>query len=301
MGDNKNVSDHRPKEESVFLCVGLVRNGAGRIREEVENLAAAIGPCRALHFLLIESDSDDGTVGELERLSREIENFRFVSLRRLRDELPVRTARLARCRNAYLKEIRENDLYTDVDYVVMADLDGINTELSPESFESCWHRDDWDACFANPDGSYYDIWALRHPLWSPNDCTAQNKFLNEYSSDLEGNLYASVLSRMITIPREAEWIEVDSAFGGLGIYKKAILQAGQYAGVTAQGEEVCEHVPFHAQLKAEGARLFINPRFINAGVTEHARELSFHRRLQRRMKNARRGLVRSLRKRSRKG
>ena len=286
MNQASGFPGHKTMAESVFLCVGLVRNGAKSIRREVERLSDALGGSKALHFLFIESDSDDGTVVELEKISGTFENLRYVSLGRLGDELPKRTARLAHCRNIYVKEIRENPIYRGIDYVVVADMDGLNTKISAEGVESCWTHDEWDACFANPDGPYYDIWALRHPDWSPNDCWAQYDFLNKYSKRRERNLFASVHARMITIPKNADWIEVNSAFGGLAIYKRALFEDAEYIGLDAAGEEICEHVTLHNQVVGRGARLFINPAFINAGRNGHTRELFFIRKIRRKIKHA---------------
>jgi hypothetical protein len=48
-------------------------------------------------------------------------------------------------------------------------------------------------------------------------------------------------------------LEVNSAFGGLGIYKTAAYLASEYSG------EDCEHVPFHARMKEKGWSVFLNP------------------------------------------
>jgi hypothetical protein len=75
---------------------------------------------------------------------------------------------------------------------------------------------------------------------------------------------------MINLPREAEWLEVDSAFGGLAIYKKSIMSQGSYIGLYDNGIEVCEHVPFHFGIRQKDGKIFINPRLINTDYTEHS-------------------------------
>lgn len=257
-----------------FLVVGLVRNASETIREDVLSLRSAFGVVDALDWLLVESDSDDDTVDVLKSMVNEIPSFRFLSLGVLSGEMPLRTDRLAYCRNAYVKEIRTNERYAAVDYVVVADFDKVNTSITNGAFASCWIRDDWDMCAANQSAPYFDVWALRHREWSPNDCWAQYDFLNRFSSDSEQNRYSCIYSRMIRIPANHEWIEVDSAFGGLAIYRAWLFQYGEYVGLTEEGNEVCEHVAFHYTLKARGARLFINPAFINAGYIQHTKHLS---------------------------
>jgi len=88
---------------------------------------------------------------------------------------------------------------------------------------------------------------------------------------------------MILIDAGEDWIEVESSFGGLAIYRREALADALYVGVTASGEEVSEHVPMHQQLRAKGKRIFINPRFINAKYTEHSYPLLFPSRLKRRL------------------
>lgn len=282
-----------PLHDQSFLIVGLVRNCEGHIRSDVQRLQSAFAGAGRLQWLLIESDSSDATVSHLDALTRDVPGFRYLTLGELRRTLPSRTERIAFCRNAYVQEAGRHDDYRAVDYVVVSDFDGLNTRITRAAVESCWERDGWDVCTANQDGPYYDIWALRHEVWCPHDCWRQYEFLNRYSPDTERNLYASVHSKMITIPPTGDWIEVDSAFGGLAIYRKHTFRHAGYVGRGPDGEPLCEHVPFHKALKAEGCRIYINPRLINAGMTEHTKELLLSRRLERRKKQLK-GRIKSL-------
>ena len=277
-----------------FLVVGLVRNSEGQVKEDVRRLKSAIGQTKRLDWLLIESDSSDSTVDDLRELSLEIENFKFMSLGILGVILKPRTERIAHCRNTYLYEIRQNALYQDVDYIIVADFDGINTSISKSGIESCWQREDWDMCAANQNGPYYDIWALRHRDWSPNDCYAQYNFLNQYEINTKKNLRNTVHSRMITIPASRDWIAVDSAFGGLAIYKKKLFDFGEYRGLSEMGEEICEHIHFHEKLILGGARLFINPALITAEYTEHTEILLLSKRILQSLKTLPRRAIKTV-------
>lgn len=268
-----------------FAVVGVARNCGPTISGDIHRINSAIKNAASVVWLIVESDSNDDTVQKLENLQSEIPNFHFATLGKLADSIPKRTDRISYCRNYYAEELRNNPSFSNVDYVVVADLDGLNNKLTKEAFESCWRRDDWDMCAANQAGPYYDIWALRHRDWCADDCWAQYKFLNTFRLDFERNLWASVYSKMITIPKEAEWIEVDSAFGGFAIYKKKMFDDCKYVGITEAGEELCEHVYFHRTLKANGAKLFINPQLINAGLTEHTVGLLWKNRIKRRAKS----------------
>lgn len=256
--------------KSPLLIVGLVRDGADGIESNMAALRRAVAGFSEVHWLIIESDSSDDTVRKLTDLSTNIPNFRFFSLGNLTEKMPLRTERLAFCRNAYLREINANPLYKNIEYVIVSDLDNTNALLTEESILSCWVREGWDVCTANQLGPYYDIWALRHPLWSPNDCWLEHRFLSQFSSRPEDLAYACVFSKMITLPLDSEWVEVDSAFGGMAIYRKSILSESSYIGLYENGMEICEHVPFHMSIRAAGGKIFINPALINTDYTEHS-------------------------------
>ena len=86
---------------------------------------------------------------------------------------------------------------------------------------------------------------------------------------------------MITIPASNEWIDVESAFGGFAIYRRNWFDIVKYVGVTEDGDEVCEHVSINLTMRKAGAKIFINPQLINAGLTPHTRHLKFPRTLVR--------------------
>lgn len=278
--------------ESRILVAGIVRDCASHIESEIKRLAAALAAFRSVSWLMIESDSGDDTLARLRALERTRDCFSVISLGRLGDRIPKRSQRLAACRNTYLQELRCNPGYEDVDFVMVADLDGVNSMITQSAVASCWQRQDWDVCTANQSGPYYDLWALRHPEWSPNDCWAQYRFLLRHAVSSERARAVAVHARMIRLDREAEWIEVQSAFGGLAIYRRHAVQSGQYSGVDAEGLDTCEHVPFHAELRAHGSRIFINPGLINTDYTEHSAALFMRNRMARVAKNALRRVVR---------
>ncbi len=264
-------TDLTPLSDASVLIVGLARNCERTLEVDFGRLDAALASARKRRFLVVESDSTDATVDVLKRMARRHEHFRYVLLGTLADRYPKRTERLAHCRNHYIDMIQALPEYRDVTFVAMADMDGVNTHIDEAAVRSCWERSDWDVCAANQAGPYYDIWALRHPVWSPNDCWQQMRFLDESGGNHFRAMYASVFSRMVTIPPHADWIEVDSAFGGLAIYRRDALNDARYVGLSADGTELCEHVAFHADIRARGGRVFINPALINAAVNDYAK------------------------------
>ena len=258
-------------EESSILVAGLARNCATHIEEDIQKIRSAFSNAKEISYLIIESDSSDSTVQTLGKLSSTIPRFSFSSLGNLCEHHPKRTDRISFCRNHYLYLINNDPAYSNIDFVVIADLDGVNAQLTPNAVKSCWSRENWDVCAANQAGPYYDIWALRHTLWAPNDCWREAEYLRTVGMSHFRSITTSVYSKMVRLDPSHDWIEVDSAFGGLAIYKKEILFDAKYAGLNSNGSEVCEHVFFHQHLRSMGRRIFINPSFINANVVEHAR------------------------------
>ena len=159
------------------LIVGLTRYCEDVIEREVLKINSAFSEAKSINWLVIESDSDDGTLTKLKNLSKN-DNFEFITLGKLQNQYPMRVERISKCRNVYLEKLRTDTKYNDIDYVVVADLDGVNSELTATAVKSCWQlTEEWDACFANQSRAYYDIWALRHKVWSPNDCWQTYNFL----------------------------------------------------------------------------------------------------------------------------
>lgn len=254
------------------LVVGTAKDCAQYLKADIYKLQSALADFKQVYWLVIESDSKDTTLQVLNKLALEIHHFRYLSLGSLSGKLPLRTERIAHCRNAYLKELRENPLYEAIKWVVVADLDGANNLISPQAIASCFTRDDWDVCTANQQGPYYDIWALRHEAWCPNDCWQQAEFLHRYGLRQKQAKFSSVFSKMLVIPPKSLWIEVDSAFGGLAIYRRCALEKANYVGIRNDGTEICEHVTLHQQIKNQGFSIFINPALINVETKKYSKK-----------------------------
>lgn len=257
-----------------LLIVGVVRNCAHCIVGEVKRLSAVTKTIPRVYFFLVESDSSDDTVERLNLLRDSDPNFTFEVLGRLQDAFPHRTDRIAYCRNKYLQKIRATDLYRKCDYVLVADFDGVNSKLTASAFASCWARKDWDVCTANQAGPYYDIWALRHDSWSPNDYEEAKSFLRSYGVSRYRAQVATVLARMIVIPTGSPWIRVNSAFGGLALYKTSAILNKTYEGLLPSGAPICEHVTLNQKITENGGKIYINPGLVNCCTVHHAREVS---------------------------
>lgn len=274
MGDSRSKEGNsRYQKSESAIVVGIVRDIEKSLASDIERLSKAFSRFTKLDWYLVESGSKDDSLLVLDRYSNEMNNFEYRHL--LIDSSLMRTENMAVARNTYLDHLRENSRLDAYQYVIVADFNNLNNKLKKVAVDSCFDNPIWDVVTANQEGRYYDAWALRHPLWSPNDCWEQHEFFRKYTRFPESAVTYSMRSRMLRIPSDSEWVEVDSAFGGLAIYKATILGANaRYLGVKTDGKQICEHVPFHSKLRTEGAKIFINPAFINARITDHSRRLT---------------------------
>ncbi len=245
-----------------ILIAGTVRNCEKTLKDSINCLDNAFKFASKIEYLLIESDSQDDTIDCLNWIHDRKKNFNFKSLGKLRHTIPERTKRIAFCRNEYLKYFR-SEKYSEVQYLVVADFDGILTENNETNYKSSFKNLDWDVCTANCSDYYYDVYALRHPYWSPNDCWIAAKENERIGFSKYQSIDYSVHSRMIKLNKYLSFIEVDSAFGGLAIYKtSSIPKNAKYVGENKNNNPICEHVIFHKFIKDSGGKIFINPAMI---------------------------------------
>lgn len=263
------------------LVAGTIRDGATSVSNSIEKISEAFEGIAKVKWFVVESDSTDATVRVLDDIAKTKKDFRYISLGNLSLKHPKRTDRIANARNVYLKEFQNELDYLDCTHLVVADLDGVNNLISKTAIQSTFDLNARDVFTANQLGPYYDIWALRHDLWSPNDCWNELEFYKRWYRWPEYALQKSVLSRMIRIPRDADPIEVQSAFGGLAIYPRAAIMDATYVGLDKYGNELCEHVTFSENIRRNGFRIFINPRMINTKYTEISSQKKLRHRIKR--------------------
>ncbi len=252
-----------------MLLAGPVRNASAQIENDFGRLLASLDEFKKVFCFVVESDSSDDTLVRLEKFSKTFPNFAYVSVGELSKKLSKRTDRIAYCRNLIIDAVANDPQYAQVDYIAMADMDGMNGLVTREKIAQCWEvNEPWDVITANQLGEYYDVWALSHPYWNPIDCWEQKRKLENILGDKTAQNIAVGCKQSAIDPR-ADLIEVDSAFGGLGIYTREAFLAGRYAGTDDQagGIDVADHIPFHRDLRNKGYRIFINPALINCDKT----------------------------------
>lgn len=297
-----------------ILVVGLARNLESTLASNLKILERSFRDEYDVSFFIVESDSTDKTLEVLSKESLNYSNFNYLSLGNLTPKIPDRVARIAHCRDAYVDFIRANFPKNNWDYIAVADLDGVNSLLSKRSIRCALNLDsEWDALTANQLGPYYDIYALRCQNWVDYDCLTaviSERDRLESSSKLIQNRTRFkqvviefqlnqvrkhlIYKKMRVIPFWRAPFQVDSAFGGLGIYKSKVFLNHDYKNDDSSRSE-CEHVTLHRKIISNGGNIFIVPRFINGFWNEHSLNRIWLVRILRRIKHKLRTIIHSSR------
>lgn len=253
-----------------LLIVGLARNVEEVLPRGISRLSSVLSTYYgAVEFHIVESDSTDQTVLVLRELSSKIPGLSYECLGDLQRKIPDRIERLRYCRNRYIDFYRKNP--KRFSEIMVVDFDIQNNRLKKDSIIKVFSDElSWDALFANQTGRYFDIFALREEEWCPRDCMAEVWELVESGTSKERAKEIAIWSRMKRIPKTSKAIEVDSAFGGLAIYKSWIFDQFDYSTeMTPIGPQESEHVPLHYKVRRAGGHLYIHPRLNNFAWNPH--------------------------------
>jgi|HubBroStandDraft_1064217.scaffolds.fasta_scaffold00119_32 hypothetical protein len=281
------------------VIVGCARDCAPHLDAVLANIERESRCFSETAFLFLENDSRDATLARLREFGTGRRHFHIEVLAGLHASHPLRTDRLAAARNRYLDIIRGCAL-RDFDYLIVYDMDEINASPRPaDNFISAVRflesSPDRAAVFANQVGYYYDVFALRHAALCPNDPWEEMfDYVARHGVSDQIAFEETYAKRMYAFDPLSDPIEVDSAFGGLGIYRMRFALQSSYHGVrrkqTVIGDrtrqliwQVCEHVHFHERIRRLDGRLFITPWLVNVnfGATDRSRPpfpLSLYRR-----------------------
>jgi glycosyltransferase involved in cell wall biosynthesis len=269
--------------KAVFVLAA--RNCAATLPGVLANVARLAALFGDSAVLVLENDSRDATRAIAQNWCAGRPGARLVTVDGLSANR-VRTLCLAAVRNKALDLVRGD--YAGHDYLFVMDADEVNSgvidgEAVRRAIAFLEEDDSRAGVFANSLGVYFDMWALRHPEICPGDVWEEvcDHVIAHGVGDAEA--YRATLARRIfSLKPDAPPLAVESAFGGLGVYriKSVLANARPYegakrkfipphmAGLTGEtgrelGWQVCEHVAFHQGFRARGESLFILPFLIN--------------------------------------
>lgn len=272
--DNTKTKINKNPEAEIkksLVIAATLHNVEKTINELYNNILRYASVFERARIVLTESDSEDATIELVAEINNQLKRqcqkkdlpyipLDFISLGRLKQQHPLRVERISTGRNTYL-DIIENH-YSDFDYALFLDADEINSEpISMTSILSNFSKKNlnlnWDMICANCGYKYYDLWALRHPTWMPNDCLEEFENRPDFMSAQEAfNMF--VRSKFIHIPAHSEPIKVDSAFGGAAFVKIPSIKGVRSHHLNENGNECADWPSFCKKLK----NIYINPAFI---------------------------------------
>lgn len=260
-------SQRRAKMEGAsIIFLGCARNCEASLPRSVAAVQRLRDLFAASEFHVFENDSTDRTPGLLRQW--ELDGVLTLHSQTGLDALmPKRTERLAYGRNLLMTAALNRPQF---DYVCWVDMDGlIDESFDVSGFSSCFQFEEaWDAVFPVSTGYYYDIWALRHPVMWPDDYMVRMNAEFDLALGVRSIVEIAMKSRQVKADAMLGWLPVESAFGGMALYKAAACRSGRYVGVE-EGREICEHVSFHRGICRAGGMLYINPEFKIPCPREH--------------------------------
>ena len=237
-----------------LAIVGICRNAMPHLRNTLALVDELAGLWRDCSLYVYENDSTDETARVLDDFA--IRQWVTVEHDTLGGEdsrgfEPERTVRLAKCRTRCQDWVRLHA--ADASYVVVLDtdphggfsVDGVLNSLGwfCEMLGESFHRREPGAMASHSlyvreeQGGFgvaaYDAWAAR---------------LNHFEDRRDHGWF-----HMFMPPVGSDPIPMNSAFGGLCLYRREAYLAGVYEG----GD--CEHVFHHKAMQKAGYQLFLNP------------------------------------------
>jgi len=235
------------------IFAGTVRN----CEKYINNILKHIDICgeKFNNYILIiyENDSNDKTRTFLNENKKD--NYYYILEDNVKES--KRTVRLENGRNKIIDKMNELNINNSFDYLIMLDMDDVNDSGKfVETIDTCFKYENWDALMGNQQTKYYDIWALREKNTIDYDCWRE---LNNAKDENQKSNINNIITN--THYKKNGLVEVDSAFGGIAIYKISSIKDCRYKGEYPNGDEMCEHVNFNKCIKKKGGKLFINTEF----------------------------------------
>jgi hypothetical protein len=232
---------------------GTCRNVSQYIAKNLDNINNAGSKFNSFVLIIYENDSNDGTRNIL--LNRKQQNYIYLFEDNVMEKR--RTMRLQNGRNKILQEMKKMNHKNQYTYFIMLDMDETTVGGSfVNTLDTCFVKyplETWDVLTGNQCNLYYDLWALRKSGVIDYDCWRHDGSKTEEVNHLLSSLKFTVRD---------ELIPVDSAFGGIAVYKISSIENCVYVGEYKDGSEKCEHVEFHKSIRENGGKIFINSHFL---------------------------------------
>ena len=218
-------------------------------------------------IILVESDSTDNTFIVAKKF---LEGKKGKVIKVNTNSCNHRTERIALCRNEIILSIKKDNKLKDFDHLILLDADNINSLLTPKKILNALNDapKDWLGIFPNQYFFYYDLWALRISEYFDYDCFQKFKQFSIHKN-IKKTYNDIIFNNFFIIKKfKNRFIQVKSAFGGMGIYKLKLVLDSQYSGNRGKNSE---HVWFHNMITSQNKeKLYIDKNLKNSlGLNEH--------------------------------
>lgn len=262
-------------ESSKVLICSTVKNCGESLKKNIPLVEQLRSNFRDSEIIIVENDSTDNTKDVIFNWQKNYDKVHIISEDTGEETIPPthttegnpvfsvhRIRKMAEYRNKYLNYIESNSIYAD--FIIIIDLD-IMFFSKAGVFNSLGFEKNWSVITANGKGLsptptpfrifsgylYYDGFALMEkgdnlPLTEEMIYRNQNKYRN--------------------LKLGEDFIQVDSAFNGLGIYKFESIISYRYSykeNNDINVRSICEHSVIHEKIRKEKeGSIFINPSML---------------------------------------
>lgn len=240
------------------VVVGLARQIAEIVPLTKSRLEEFAEKFYGFSVVVVENDSTDGTADLFDDWNPGFDVF-VESSTLERPHLAAarsaeRTMALAEYRNRCVQIVTENHL--DADYVIVMDYDSWGGYLLEGLLTSLHHLEQREGCFGMASVSLAQIEHVKDndgkPMWINYDAWAHRPMWSWRQR-------SEMWYHMLVPPFGAAPIPVNSAFGGMAVYKTDDYISGIYGG-RLFGIGDCEHVVFHRSITMKSQRwMALNP------------------------------------------
>jgi len=218
------------------------------------------------YVIIVESDSTDKTYKITNNI---IKNFKGKLVKTKTKSNWPRTKKISYCRNIYLKLISSYKKLRKFDYVFVIDADNVNNQIDLNMLKKTIKDlpNNWIGFFPNQKFIYYDLYALRIKKYFEFDCF-EKMISNLNLLSPRKSYFKNIFKNFFIINQfKKRFIKIESAFGGLGIYKLKYVLNKKYSSLNGK---YCEHVFFNKSLLKKNNFLYIDKKFINSfGFNDH--------------------------------
>ena len=204
-----------------------------------------------IKICIVDSDSIDGTKDYCKKLEDKNKIDKFIEVDNLEEKYRSRIKRLAISRNQGLtfikEEINQESLYVPMDMDL--NLFSLTSFDNLKSTFKFLIKNDSDCLFPYSVPYYYDIFALRKKGWVKNNNILKSKKIKNQIIFFSFFInYFLIFRKQKHIKKfKQELIGVESAFGGVGMYKvnRELLKTSKYSTNKDNEDMFSEHLFFN--------------------------------------------------------